>query len=154
MMIEKATITIHAGAGAAESRAWAEMLLHMYLRWCERHGYQTEITESQKQEVGIEHASIEVEGEGIRNRLKGEDGVHRLVRISPYDFQNRRHTSFASVQILPRDEVDSRDMWERQIRSYVFHPYILVKDHQAGIETTDIDAVLDGDIDRFHDGGL
>jgi len=153
-MIEKATITIRTGSRGAESQSWAEMLWHMYLRWCERHGYQKEITEFQEKEVGIEYASIEVEGEGIRERLRSEDGVHRLVRISPHDSLGRRHTSFASVRVAPRDESDNRDAWERQIRSYVFHPYILVKDHQASIETTDIDAVLDGDIDRFHDEEL
>ena len=230
-----AMITIHPGAGGTESQDWAAMLQRLYLRWIERHGYQYEILDFQPgDEAGIKEVTIEVKGERAYGFLKAEAGVHRLVRISPFDAQARRHTSFASVFVYPaaEDEVaieinekelridtyrasgaggqhvnktDSavrlthlptgivvqcqnersqlknkatamkilkarlydlrRDQqmaekqkledtkmdaaWGSQIRSYVFQPYTMVKDHRTKEETGNIQAVMDGDIDRF-----
>ncbi len=100
-----ALLTIHAGAGGTESQDWAEMLLRMYRRWAERHGYSVELLDIQHgEEAGIKGATLEVSGESAYGFLKAEKGVHRLVRISPFDSQSRRHTSFASVFVYP--EVD------------------------------------------------
>jgi peptide chain release factor 2 len=231
----EAILTIHAGAGGTESQDWAEMLLRMYLRWAERHGYQVELLDQQPgEEAGIKGATLEVRGESAFGFLKAEKGVHRLVRISPFDSQARRHTSFASVFVYPSvdDEVEieidegdlrvdtfrasgaggqhvnktdsairitheptgivvscqkersqhknratamkmlkaalfEREMeerqkakdaveatkteigWGNQIRSYVFQPYTMVNDHRTELKLTDVDAVMDGDLDPF-----
>lgn len=230
-----AIITIHAGAGGTESQDWAAMLLRMYLRYCERRKYNFETIDLQPgEQAGIKSASVEVEGDFAYGRLRAESGVHRLVRLSPFDASNRRHTSFASVFIYPEIEdaseveVDPGDLridtfrasgaggqhvnktdsavrithlptgivvtcqsersqhrnrdaamrflmarllklkreeeakkrdaieatkteiaWGAQIRSYVLHPYKMVKDLRTGVETSDTDAVLDGDLDPF-----
>src|SRR3982074_126974 len=100
-----AIMTIHPGAGGTESQDWAEMLLRMYLRWAERQGFKVEMLDRQEgEEAGIKSATFAVRGPYAYGSLNGENGVHRLVRISPYDFQGRRHTSFASVYVYP--EVD------------------------------------------------
>jgi peptide chain release factor 2 len=102
---KSAFLEIHAGAGGLEAQDWAEMLLRMYLRWAEKEGFKTQIIEiSSDEEAGIKGVTVEVEGEWAFGYLKGETGVHRLVRISPYDSNARRHTSFASVMVTP--EVD------------------------------------------------
>lgn len=102
-----AIITIHPGAGGTESQDWAEMLLRMYLRWAERHGYQSVITDRLEGEgAGIKSATVEINGENIYGQLQSEVGVHRLVRISPFDANARRHTSFASVFVYPQIEDD------------------------------------------------
>jgi peptide chain release factor 2 len=102
-----AIVTIHPGAGGTESQDWAEMLLRMYLRWCERHGYQAEITDRQEGEgAGIKSATFEVNGPDAYGQLQSEIGVHRLVRISPFDANARRHTSFASVFVYPQIDDD------------------------------------------------
>ncbi len=228
-------VTLHSGAGGTESQDWAEMLLRQYLRWCERRGYRTELVDVQPGEgAGIKSATFTVEGPYAYGYLKCEAGVHRLVRISPFDSNARRHTSFASVFVFPEIddsvevEVDEADLrvdtyrssgaggqhvnktdsavrlthlptgivvacqnersqhknratamkilraklyelelekqrermdalhktkkeiaWGSQIRSYVLHPYRMVKDHRTGEETGNADAVLDGDLDRF-----
>ncbi len=230
-----AIVTIHSGAGGTESMDWAEMLMRMYTRFCERHGFQVSVLDSSPgEEAGIKGASLEVKGDFAYGRLKAETGVHRLVRLSPYDSAHRRHTSFASVFVYP--EVDSnieveikdddlridtyrassaggqhvnktdsavrithlptgivvqsqnersqhrnRDnamkilrariyalkleeekarkdklmenqkdiAWGSQIRSYVVHPYTMVKDHRTDFQTSDVHAVLDGDLDGF-----
>ncbi len=230
-----AIVTLHSGAGGTESQDWAEMLLRQYLRWCERRGYRTELVDVQPGEgAGIKSATFTVEGPYAYGYLKCEAGVHRLVRISPFDSNARRHTSFASVFVFPEIddsvvvEVDEADLrvdtyrssgaggqhvnktdsavrlthlptgivvacqnersqhknratamkilraklyelelekqrermdalhktkkeiaWGSQIRSYVLHPYRMVKDHRTGEETGNADAVLDGDLDRF-----
>jgi len=230
-----AIVTVHPGAGGTESQDWAEMLLRMYLRWAERRGFKTETVDLQPGEgAGIKNATFTVEGPYAYGYLQGEGGVHRLVRISPFDANARRHTSFASVFIYPdvedeieieiRDEdlrvdtyrssgavgqhVNKTDSAVRlthlptnivvacqnersqhknkamamkvlkarlyelemekqqekmaeltkgkkdisfgsQIRSYVLHPYQLVKDLRTGVEIGNTTAVLDGDIDRF-----
>jgi len=230
-----AIVTLHPGAGGTEAQDWAEMLLRMYLRWCERHGYKTELVDQQPGEgAGIKSATFTAEGPYAYGYLKAEAGVHRLVRISPFDANARRHTSFASVFVFPEiddaiqvdiDEADlrvdtyrssgaggqhvnktdsavrlthiptgivvtcqnersqhkNRTMamkilrarlyelelqkqrerfdelhktkkeiaWGSQIRSYVLHPYRLVKDHRTGVDVGNADAVLDGDLDRF-----
>ncbi|UCD38147.1 MAG: peptide chain release factor 2 [Fidelibacterota bacterium] len=230
-----ALLTIHPGAGGTESQDWAEMLQRMYLRWIERHGYQFQILDFQPgEEAGIKDVTIEVKGERAYGYLKAEAGVHRLVRISPFDANARRHTSFASVFIYPAGEddleieINEKDLridtyrssgaggqhvnktdsavrithlptgivaqcqnersqmknkataikilkarlydlrrqeqdaerqkledtkkdvaWGSQIRSYVFQPYTMVKDHRTLEETGNIQAVMDGDIDRF-----
>jgi peptide chain release factor 2 len=230
-----AIVTIHPGAGGLEAQDWAEMLLRMYLRWCERRGFRTEIVDYQPGEgAGIKNATFTVEGPYAYGYLQAEAGVHRLVRISPFDANARRQTSFASVFVYPeiddeiqieiRDEdlridtyrssgaggqhvnkTDSavrithlptgivvacqnersqhknkatamkilrarlyelelekkRERMEElakakkeigfgsQIRSYVLHPYRLVKDHRTNVEVGNTDAVLDGDLDRF-----
>jgi len=235
-----AVLSIHPGAGGTESQDWAEMLLRMYLRWAEDNGFKTSLLDRQEgEEAGIKDATIEVQGEYAFGYLQSEAGVHRLVRISPFDASKRRHTSFASVFVLPqvgeltdveiRDEdiridtfrasgaggqhvnkTDSavrithiasgivvqsqaersqhrnRDFAMRilrarlyqytleqerkkldhleeskreiafgsQIRSYVFHPYTLVKDHRTEWETSDVQAVMNGDLNPFIDAWL
>ncbi len=230
-----AIVTIHPGAGGTESQDWAEMLVRMFLRWSERSGYATEMLDSQPgEEAGIKSATFIVRGEFAYGYLSSESGVHRLVRISPFDSQARRHTSFASVFVYPeiddtievqidekdlridtyrssgaggqhvnvtdsavrithiptgivvscqneRSQIRNREMarkilrarlfelelekkrkelqavedskldiaWGSQIRSYVLHPYRMVKDHRTKYETSNADRVLDGELDDF-----
>ena len=230
-----AILSIHAGAGGLEAQDWAEMLMRMYNRWAERHNYKTELIDClPADEGGIKSATISVLGLNAYGYLKSERGVHRLVRMSPYDTQGRRHTSFASVDVLPQVaddneiEIPAEEMridtyrssgkggqhlnktdsavrithlptnivvqcqdersqfankeramqllkaklldkkirereaelaalrgeqqdigWGSQIRSYIFQPYRLVKDHRTGYEMGNTDAVMDGDIDGF-----
>jgi peptide chain release factor 2 len=232
---KNAILNIHPGAGGTESQDWAEMLLRMYLRWAERDGFEIELMERQDgEEAGLKSATFAVRGAHAYGYLRSEAGVHRLVRISPFDFQARRHTSFASVDVYPevdddvvieildkdlkidtyrssgaggqhvnktesavrithmpsgivvacqnersqiknratamkvlRSRLYEREMqrraaeqavreglkmdnaWGSQIRSYVLHPYRLVKDHRTGASVGDADRVLDGDIDPF-----
>lgn len=226
---------IHPGAGGTESQDWAEMLLRMYLRWAERKGFQVALNEASPGDgAGIKSATLTVKGKNAFGLLKAEKGVHRLVRISPFDASKRRHTSFASVDVTPiLDEeaeivIDPKDLkietyrasgaggqhvnvtdsavrithlpsrivvqcqnersqtmnkqtclkilksklyereeelkreemakikgekkeigWGSQIRSYVLHPYRMVKDHRTNLETGKADNVLDGDLDEF-----
>ena len=228
-------IEIHAGAGGTEAQDWAEMLLRMYVRWAERHGYKTTwMEESEGEEAGIKSATVQISGPNAYGWLKTESGVHRLVRISPYDSSARRHTSFASAWVYPvveddiEIEVEDKDLridtyrasgaggqhvnktdsairithlptgivvqcqsdrsqhrnraaafamlrarlyeaelqkreeaaqaeadskteigWGHQIRSYVLQPYQMVKDLRTDVETSNTQAVLDGDIDDF-----
>jgi len=228
-------LSINAGAGGTESQDWASMLLRMYIRWIERRGFEYEEMDFQPgQEAGIKSATILVNGDYAYGYLKSETGVHRLVRISPFDSNARRHTSFASVTALPEIEetaevdIDEKDLridvyrasgaggqhvnktssavrithiptgivvqcqnersqhknkafamkmlqsrlyqmkmeeeekkqaeytkdqkkieWGSQIRSYVFQPYTMVKDLRTGVETSNVQAVMDGDIDQF-----
>ena len=230
-----AILTIHPGAGGTESQDWASMLFRLYSRWCERTGYKTKILDYQDgDEAGLKDVSIEVSGDYVYGNLKAERGVHRLVRISPFDSNSKRHTSFASVFIFPLIDddveiiIEDKDIridtyrasgaggqhvnktdsavrmthiesgivvqcqnersqlknkntalkmmkarlyqkkmeeiaasqnhlteqkkeigWGSQIRSYVFHPYNLVKDHRTKYETSNIQSVMDGDIDNF-----
>jgi peptide chain release factor 2 len=230
-----ALVSVNAGAGGTESQDWAEMLLRMYARWAERKGFTLEELDRQPgDEAGIKSATIGVEGEWAYGWLRAEAGVHRLVRISPYDSQARRHTSFASVFIYPdidetiKVEIDEKDLridvmrsggaggqhvnktesavrvthiptgiavhsdgersqhknkstamrilrsklfevetkkqeekmgnihaqkkaieWGSQIRSYVLAPYQLVSDHRTGMKSSQVDNVLDGDLDPF-----
>lgn len=232
-------LSINAGAGGTDAQDWAEMLLRMYLRFLERRGFHSQLLEvSPGEEAGIKSAMIDVRGDYAYGWLKGERGVHRLVRISPFDAAHRRHTSFASVNIIPQVEdtameLDEDDLrietyrassaggqhvnvtdsavrithiptgitvqcqnersqhqnketalkvlkarlheltrqkreeelrrvqgelkkieWGSQIRSYVLHPYRLVKDHRTGVETGNVEAVLDGELDEFIEGYL
>jgi peptide chain release factor 2 len=230
-----AIVTIHPGAGGTESQDWAEMLTRMYRRWGERHGYAVEVLDLMPgEEAGIKSATMEFRGDYACGWLKSEKGVHRLVRISPFDSQARRHTSFASVFVYPlvddtieielRDEDIRMDVyrasgaggqhvnktssavrltheptgivvacqqersqgknkntamkmlkaalyqraldeqqkkrdaleatktdnsWGNQIRSYVFQPYTMVKDERTGLKVSDVQRVMDGDIDPF-----
>ncbi|MFQ5828239.1 MAG: peptide chain release factor 2 [Candidatus Methylomirabilia bacterium] len=229
-----AIVSIHPGAGGTESQDWAQMLTRMYLRWAERAGYRAEVVDLLPgEEAGIKSATIEVSGEYAYGSLKGETGVHRLVRISPFDASRRRHTSFASVSVIPevedvevvikdddvridvfrssgpggqgvntadsavrithfssgivvqcqneRSQLRNREtalrilrarlfqLYEKkqreelaelagekkeiafgsQIRSYIFHPYQLIKDHRTGLEVGNVEAVMDGDLAAF-----
>jgi len=230
-----AMLAIHAGAGGTESQDWAEMLMRMYLRWAERRGYKAEILDtSPGEEAGIKSAVIGVEGDYAYGYLQSEHGVHRLVRLSPFDADHARHTSFALVEVMPEAEAGAEvnvaldDLkvdtfrssgpggqhmqktssavrlthlptglvvtcqsqrsqyqnketalkilqarllelelakreeekarlkgkhisagWGNQIRSYVLHPYKMVKDHRTDYQTSAPDAVLDGELDGF-----
>lgn len=230
-----AIMTIHAGAGGTEAQDWAEMLLRMYMRWAERKGFTTTIIDFQPgDEAGVKSVSMTIEGEYAYGYAKAEIGIHRLVRISPFDAGARRHTSFASVFVYPEVsdeivvEIDEKDLridtfrstgaggqhvnktdsavrithlptgivvqcqnersqhknkamamkflksrlyemelqekkkkleelnkskkdiaWGSQIRSYILHPYKLVKDHRTNLEVGNVNRVLDGDIDDF-----
>lgn len=230
-----AILTLHAGAGGTEAQDWAQMLLRMYMRWAEKRGYKVELLDALAgEEAGIKSATITVAGHNAYGYLKAEKGVHRLVRISPFDASGRRHTSFAAVDVMPeiddnteivinpadlkidtfrsggaggqhvnktesavrithlptgivvqcqseRSQIQNREQamrllraklfelerqkreqkktelagdyqaieWGSQIRSYVFHPYNLVKDHRTNAETGNVQAVMDGEIDLF-----
>lgn len=232
---KNAILTIHPGAGGTESQDWAQMLMRMYLRWADNNGFKTEILDMLPgEEAGIKSVTIEIKGPYAYGYLKAENGVHRLVRISPFDASGRRHTSFASVFAIPEVDddievdINPNDLridtfrasgaggqhvnrtdsavrithiptgivvtcqsersqhknkanamkilqaklyqkkleeemakkkeleesktgisWGNQIRSYVFHPYTMVKDHRTNHEKTDIQKVMDGNIDDF-----
>jgi peptide chain release factor 2 len=238
--LRDALLTIHPGAGGTESQDWAEMLMRMYVRWAEQHGYKVTILDLLPgEEAGIKSASIEIKGDYAYGFLKAEKGVHRLVRISPFDSQARRHTSFASVFVYPEVddtiEIDLRDedirmdvfrasgaggqhvnktssavrlthiptgivvscqqersqhknketaykmlraalyqrrleeqeaerakveatktdiSWGNQIRSYVFQPYTMVNDHRTEMKVSDVQRVMNGDLDEFIQGYL
>jgi len=235
-----AMLAIHAGAGGTESQDWANMLLRMYLRWAERHSYRADVLDvSPGEEAGIKSAIVEVKGDYAYGYLKCEHGVHRLVRLSPFDADHARHTSFVLVEVLPQAEeeldlqISPEDLkietfrasgpggqhmqktssavrithlptgltascqsqrsqhqnkesaltilysrileqerrrkeeerlklkgerieagWGNQIRSYVLHPYKMVKDHRTEFEVSDAEAVLDGELDGFIDACL
>ncbi len=230
-----AILSLHAGAGGTEAQDWVQMLYRMYLRWAEKHGYKTETLDYlEGDDAGIKSVTFLVSGEKAYGYLKCEKGVHRLVRISPFDASGRRHTSFASLDVLPeigddkvidinpddlkvdtyrssgaggqhinktesairithiptgivvacqneRSQHKNRDTamkmlymkllelkekahkekiedlqgemldigWGSQIRSYVFHPYSMVKDHRTSCETGNVGAVMDGELDEF-----
>lgn len=230
-----AILTIHPGAGGTESQDWAEMLFRMYNRWAETNGYAVNLIDYQAgEEAGLKSATMSIKGEYAYGYLKSESGVHRLVRISPFDANSRRHTSFVSVHVYPEvDEdievdINEEDLridtyrasgaggqhvnktssavritheptgivvqcqsersqhknkasamrvlrsrlyqleqekqqqemkkyeeskkkieWGSQIRSYIFHPYNLVKDHRTGVQTSNIQRVMDGDLEEF-----
>ena len=229
-----AFLTIHSGAGGTEACDWVSMLLRMYTRWAESHGYSTAILDMLEAEGGIKSVTVEIAGQYAYGFLKSETGIHRLVRISPFDASSRRHTSFASVFASPviddtievevkaedlridtyraggaggqhvnktdsavrithlptgivvqcqnersqhknkatamkvlrsrlyehyreqqeaereKQESEKKDIaWGNQIRSYVFHPYSMVKDHRTKAEAGNVQAVMDGDIDQF-----
>lgn len=235
-----AILELHPGAGGTESQDWAAMLLRMYTRWAEGHGYKVETLDYLAgDEAGVKSVTLLIKGHNAYGYLKTEKGVHRLVRISPFDASGRRHTSFASCDVMPeidddieieikaeelridtyrasgaggqhinttdsavrithiptgvvascqseRSQIQNREQamkmlksklyekriqeqeeeaaklrgeqkdiaWGSQIRSYVFHPYSMVKDHRTGVETANVQGVMDGDIDQFIDGYL
>lgn len=230
-----AIVTIHSGAGGTESQDWVEMLFRMYLRFCERKGFDVQVTDIlEGEEAGLKHVTFLVQGEYAYGYLRSEHGVHRLIRISPFDANKRRHTTFALVDVIPEIgedvdvEINPQDLrietfrasghggqhvnvtdsavrvihlptgivvqcqnersqhqnkavamrilrarlyehhrqeqmkkiqelkgerkdiaWGNQIRTYVFHPYNLVKDHRTGHETGNVERVMDGEIDDF-----
>lgn len=235
-----AYLQVNAGAGGTESQDWANMLLRMYTRWCDSKGYKIQLLDQNNgDEAGIKSATIKVEGHQAYGWLKTENGVHRLVRISPFDSNAKRHTSFASIAVSPviddsiDIEVEEKDLkidtyrssgaggqhvnttdsavrithiptgivvacqnqrsqhqnraqalemlkakmyeeelrkreneqaaahgektdigWGHQIRSYVLHPYQMIKDLRTGVETSNSSGVLDGDLDQFLEGAL
>lgn len=235
-----AIVEIHPGAGGTESQDWAQMLLRMYLKWAEKNGYQVEVIDMQYgEEAGIKSATFTVSGNYAYGMLRGEAGIHRLVRISPFDANSRRHTSFVAVLVYPEIEenidveVREEDLkidtyrasgaggqhvnktssavrithlptgiviacqnersqhknkavamkilkarifdlrqqelekkmdgikgekkdiaWGNQIRSYVLHPYRMIKDHRTGLEIGNVDSVLDGDLGVFLESTL
>ena len=230
-----AIISVKSGAGGVDAQDWAQMLFRMYSRWAERHNYKLEVLdETPGDEAGVKSAAVKIDGEYVYGYLRSERGVHRLVRLSPFDSDHRRHTSFALVEVLPepdeeeevrinpddiridvfragghggqnvqklstavrithipsglvvsvqneRSQLQNRDVamrilyarlvdldmqrkaeeraklkgehvsaeFGRQVRSYVLHPYQMVKDHRTGHETGNAQAVLDGDVDDF-----
>jgi peptide chain release factor 2 len=230
-----AIMSFHAGAGGTEAQDWAQMLYRMFTRWAERHGYDCKLLDYlDGEEAGLKSASILISGENAYGYLKSESGIHRLVRVSPFDSSGRRHTSFAAVEVMPEisdsmeveirpedlkvdtyrssgaggqhvnktesairithiptgivvscqversqhqnrevamrmlrsklveikerehldkiDDIKGEQMkieWGSQIRSYVFMPYTLAKDHRTGYENGNINAVMDGDLDGF-----
>lgn len=230
-----AILTLHTGVGGSDANDWTYMLLRMYTRWCEKKGYAVKTLEYLPgDEAGVKSVTLSIKGEFAYGYLKAEKGIHRLVRISPFNANGKRQTSFASVEILPeltknqdieinpsdlkidtfraggaggqhvnktesavrithlptgivvqcqneRSQFSNRDTamamlksklielkerahkdkiedltgelkdmgWGSQIRSYVFHPYSLVKDHRTGVETSNVNGVMDGDIDQF-----
>ncbi len=233
-------LEIHSGAGGTEACDWANMLYRMYLRWCEKKKYKVEVLDYQEgEEVGIKSVYLSIKGKNSYGYLKNEKGIHRLVRLSPFDTNNKRHTSFASVDVIPefdntldieinekdlkidvyrssgaggqhvnttdsavrithlptkivvtcqsqRSQIQNREKameilknklklleiekqnkqlnalrgeqknieFGSQIRSYVMHPYSMVKDHRTGYETSNVDKVLDGDLDEFIEANL
>ncbi len=235
-----AIMTFHAGAGGTEAQDWCEMLIRMYQMWAQKNGYTATVLDSLPgDEAGIKSCTIEIDGLNAYGYLKAEKGVHRLVRISPFDAAARRHTSFAAVDVMPeiddtveinidmkdvqvdtyrasgaggqhinktdsavrmthrptgivvqcqsqRSQMQNREQalrllraklfelelekqaelkeqiggtyqaieWGSQIRSYVFHPYNLVKDHRTGVETGNVQSVMDGNLDQFMEGFL
>ncbi len=235
-----AIMTLHVGVGGADANDWTEMLLRMYTRWCEKKGYEVETIDMMPgDEAGIKSVTLKVTGEYAYGYLKAEKGIHRLVRISPFNANGKRQTSFASMEVLPeltegqdiqikpddlhidtyrssgaggqhinktesairithiptgivvqcqneRSQFSNKDTameilksklaelkerahkekiedltgelkdmgWGSQIRSYVFHPYSMVKDHRTNIETSNVTAVMDGEIDLFINGYL
>jgi peptide chain release factor 2 len=238
---DSAILAVHAGAGGTDSQDWAAMLERMYLRWAEEQGYQTEILDiTEGEEAGIKSVTISVDGDYAFGYLRSEKGVHRLVRLSPFDAAHRRHTSFALVEVLPQVAMDEADIeiepgdikmdvfrssgaggqnvqknatavrlthiptgivvtcqnersqtqnrefamrilrarllelrqaereeeravlrgeytkaeWGSQIRSYVLHPYQMVKDHRTDHETGNTQSVLDGDLNGFMEAYL
>ncbi|MGE5141099.1 MAG: peptide chain release factor 2 [Rudaea sp.] len=118
-----AALSIHAGAGGTESQDWAQMLLRMYLRWAESHGYRTEVLEeTEGEEAGIKSVTVEVTGDHAYGKLKAERGVHRLVRLSPFDANHRRHTSFALVEVMPELEDDAEvEINPEDVRTDIYH---------------------------------
>jgi peptide chain release factor 2 len=230
-----AILSFHAGAGGTEAQDWVQMLFRMYTRWAERHGYRYKVLDYlDGEEAGLKSATISIEGENAYGYMKSESGIHRLVRVSPFDASGRRHTSFAAVEVMPEisddievdirpedlkvdtyrssgaggqhvnktesairithiptgvvvscqversqhqnrevamrmlrsklveikerehlekiDDIKGEQMkieWGSQIRSYVFMPYTLAKDHRTGFENGNINAVMDGDLDGF-----
>ena len=235
-----AILTFHAGAGGTEAQDWCSMLIRMYLRWAEKQGYSISLMDEQVgDEAGIKSATFLIKGENAFGYMKSEKGVHRLVRISPFDSAARRHTSFCAVDVMPeidetveinldmkdvqvdtyrasgaggqhinktdsavrmthiptgivvqcqseRSQIQNREHclkllraklfelelekqaelkeqlggtyqaieWGSQIRSYVFHPYNMVKDHRTSVETGNVQAVMDGNLDQFMEGFL
>ena len=241
MDVRPALLSIHAGAGGTESCDWADMLMRMYVRWAERRGFDVDIQDLQPgEEAGISRCTLRIDGMNAYGYAKAERGVHRLVRISPFDSNKRRHTSFCSIDVIAEMEDDDVDMdipdddlridtyrssgkggqhvnktdsavrithlptnivvqcqnersqlknkqtamralksriyerqqdekrvemekfygdkgemgWGNQIRSYVFQPYQMVKDLRTGVETSGVQGVMDGDLDRFVNGWL
>ena len=152
-----AILTFHAGAGGTEAQDWTEMLYRMYTRWAERHGYTYQLMDYEAgDEAGIKSATILIEGENAYGYLKSENGVHRLVRVSPFDANARRQAKLAELKLQQHAEkisdlkgVQMKIEWGSQIRSYVFMPYTLAKDTRTGYEMGNIQAVMDGDIDGF-----
>lgn len=228
-------LEVHSGAGGTEACDWANMLYRMYLRWCEKHGYKVEVIDYLSgEEVGVKSVTISIKGTNAYGYLKGEKGIHRLVRLSPFDSNHKRHTSFASVEVIPeikkdidiviedkdlkidvyrssgaggqhvnttdsavrithlptnivvtcqngRSQIQNREEamlvlksklklleiekqenelnevrgeqknieFGSQIRSYVLHPYSMIKDHRTNVESSNVDKILDGDIDIY-----
>ena len=155
-----AILTFHAGAGGTEAQDWAQMLFRMYTRWAERHGYVCKTLDYlDGDEAGLKSATISIEGENAYGHLKSEHGVHRLVRVSPFTATARKRklrSKLVELQMQAHAEkisdikgVQLKIEWGSQIRSYVFMPYQLVKDNRTGYETSNINAVMDGELDGF-----
>jgi protein subunit release factor B len=151
--IDQAIVSIHPGAGGADAKDWAAMLMRMYLRWCEKRGYKTDIIDYQEgDEVGIDDVSFTVEGDAAYGYLRSEIGVHRLVRISPFNADHIRQTVFAAVDVTSGNEVTNSVTQQKtssHIRNYILSPYRLVKDLRTQYEDTNVDSVLDGNLDGF-----
>jgi len=151
---KSAVLSVNAGGGNIEACAWAAILLRMYRHFAEINGYEFTVGSAIRGDgPGIRLVVATVRGLGAYGQLNGEAGVHRLVRISPFDASKRRHTSFAAVSVMP-DIDDCCDIphvpkSNPPIRSYVLHPYTMVKDHRTSVEVVDAQAVLDGKLGEF-----
>lgn len=138
-------VKITGGTKGTESYDCADILCHMYEKWCENRRFKVDVNKPQ----GIKTITLKIKGQDVYDLLKNETGVHRVCRISPFDKNKRRYTSFVNVEVSKGNKKEKEMDWTNVARSYIFHPYQLVKDMKTGIETKDVNGVMNGNIDLF-----